>query len=197
MAYWYSVSILYIVMLYSIITSQLCTCIHFPQDYYILRSYSAFGFAKSFHKPPLDNLKNAGLPGWTWGRHSSRKAVNLVKFFLDFLLIFNKTADTMCFTKEAECEIQRKMKKLQTIITAEQLIVQYFWAKGLHCTRVNPQTIGWVSLISHSSASFLPCFSSSAPTTSRHFLWYSFTQSRCGTEKRGGQRTVEPWRECI
>lgn len=84
----------------------------------------------------------------------------------------------MCFTKEAECETQREMRKIQTIITAEQPINLHSWAKGWDCARVGPHTIGWVSLISHSIACFLPCLSSSAPTTSRHFLWYSFTQSR-------------------
>lgn len=103
----------------------------------------------------------------------------------------------MCFTKEAESETQRKMRKIQTIITAEQLIVQYSWAKASDCTRVSPQAIGWVSLISHSSASFLPCLSSSAPTTSRQFLWYSFTQSRCRTEKRGRQRAIKSRRDCV
>lgn len=81
------------------------------------------------------------------------------------------------------------MRKIQTIITAEKSIVQFSQAKGLDHTRISPQAIGWVSLISHSRASLLPCLSISAPTTSRHFLWYSFTQSRCRTERRGRQTT--------
>lgn len=44
-------------------------------------------------------------------------------------MIFNKTADTISFTKEAESETQRMMRKIQTIITAEQSIVQYSWEK--------------------------------------------------------------------
>lgn len=103
----------------------------------------------------------------------------------------------MCITKEAECETQSKMRKIQTIITAEQSIVQCSWAKELQCTRVSPQTIGWVSLISHSRASFLPCLSSSAPTTSRHCLWYSFTQSRCRTEERPSNHEETVFKSCI
>lgn len=74
----------------------------------------------------------------------------------------------MCFTKEAECETWRKMRKYKRL--SLQSNQQYSWAKGLICTRVGPQMIGWVSLISHSNASFLPCLSNSTPTTSRHFL---------------------------
>ncbi|PWA14947.1 hypothetical protein CCH79_00014247 [Gambusia affinis] len=43
----------------------------------------------------------------------------------------------------------------------------------------SPQTTGCVSLTSHCRASILPCRSSSAPTTSLHLRWYSFTQSFC------------------
>lgn len=35
----------------------------------------------------------------------------------------------MCFTKEAKCGTQRKMRKIQTIITAELLIVPVILGK--------------------------------------------------------------------
>lgn len=66
---------------------------------------------------------------------------------------------------------QKMMRTTTTMITAVRR------APG------NPQMTGWVSLISHSRASFLPCRSSSAPITSRHVLWYSFSQSRCRREE--------------
>ncbi len=49
---------------------------------------------------------------WLCRRHN---VANIERFFLDFSMIFNKTANTMCFTKEAKWETQRWWEKYKRL----------------------------------------------------------------------------------